>query len=416
MERVRSIIWRMLFSLLPVSVAREYVKKQTNRSPESHGKKQLLIDVSIIVKNDARTGIQRVVRSLVSKLLHYPQSEYDVKLVFASKKQQYCYVNFDDIASDNNEKSTLIKVMVGRGDIFLGLDLATNVLPHHYDQLLSWKKRGVKICIVFYDMLPVLHSAWFKKLVNKRFRHWIRVSAVFADKLVCHTQYVREQIVTWNKEQYGIGEDLLPVGIFTLGANIEESLPSHGIDNKDTEWIEYFKSNECVLMVGTIEPRKGYDQVLSAFEILWNKGQKIHLVMVAKQGWKTEILQERIKRHPQNGKKLFWFTGASDELLQSLYKCCKGVLMASEDEGFGLPVIEAMYFNKPLMVRDIAVFREIAGDYPTYFSCNLPEDFAHAIAQWVSKCSSDEINPDCIEKYTWDESVSQLYKNLQMIH
>ena len=58
-------------------------------------------------------------------------------------------------------------------------------------------------------------------------------------------------------------------------------------------------------------------------------------------GWMVEPLVERLRAHPEAGSRLHWLEGASDELLTSLYADCSGLLMASEGEGFGLPLIEA---------------------------------------------------------------------------
>ncbi len=72
-------------------------------------------------------------------------------------------------------------------------------------------------------------------------------------------------------------------------------------------------------MVGTLEPRKAHQQVLEAFEQLWNDGQKIQLVIVGKQGWMVESLAQRIRTHPELGKRLFWLENVSDEYLEKIY-------------------------------------------------------------------------------------------------
>lgn len=75
----------------------------------------------------------------------------------------------------------------------------------------------------------------------------------------------------------------------------------------------------------------------------------------------------RIKRHPQLNKKLFWFSNVSDEFLAQLYIHAKCVIVASENEGFGLSVVEGAFYDKPLLLRDIPVFRELVGDDAYYF-------------------------------------------------
>src|SRR3546814_20205534 len=94
-------------------------------------------------------------------------------------------------------------------------------------------------------------------------------------------------------------------------------------------------------MVGTLEPRKAHAQAIAAFESLWARGTDIALVIVGKLGWRVDGLPDRLRRHPEFGKRLFWLEGISDEFLEQLYARTSFLLGASEGEGFGLPLIEA---------------------------------------------------------------------------
>ena len=76
---------------------------------------------------------------------------------------------------------------------------------------------------------------------------------------------------------------------------------------------------------------------------------------------------EKLRHHPELGKRLFWLEGISDEYLEKVYATCVCLIAASEDEGFGLPLIEAARHRIPILARDIPVFREVAGDHASYF-------------------------------------------------
>jgi glycosyltransferase involved in cell wall biosynthesis len=127
-------------------------------------------------------------------------------------------------------------------------------------------------------------------------------------------------------------------------------------------------------MVGTIEPRKGYETALAAFESLWRdrRGEALDLVIVGKPGWKTTALQEKLRTHPERGARLHWLTDVSDEGLCRLYDSCAGVLVASEAEGFGLPLIEAAAFRRHVLARDLPVFREQRLPNVTFFNDESP--------------------------------------------
>jgi hypothetical protein len=91
-------------------------------------------------------------------------------------------------------------------------------------------------------------------------------------------------------------------------------------------------------MVRTIEPRKGYLQVIAAFEQPWNNGVDANMVIVGEDGWKDlpndshrtipEIVTQQ-HHHPELGRRLFWLEGISDEYLGKIYATCTCLIVAS---------------------------------------------------------------------------------------
>jgi glycosyltransferase involved in cell wall biosynthesis len=176
-------------------------------------------------------------------------------------------------------------------------------------------------------------------------------------------------------------------------------------------------------MVGTIEPRKGHLQALAAFEQLWQDGVDVNLVIVGNEGWKPLAsadrrtipqIVERLSRHPQLGRRLHWLQGLDDAALQQVYQASACLLQPSEGEGFGLPLIEAASHGLPLIVRDLPVFREVAGDAAHYFSGLDPAALAGAIRDWLALLA-DGRHPDAraLRWLTWGENVRQLLAILQ---
>ena len=113
-------------------------------------------------------------------------------------------------------------------------------------------------------------------------------------------------------------------------------------------------------MVGTIEMRKGHRLALEAFERLWREDIDAELVVVGKVGWGVEHLITRLRQHPEAGGRLRWHDRASDDELLGYYADADALIAASYTEGFGLPLVEARHFGKPIIASDIPVFREVA--------------------------------------------------------
>jgi hypothetical protein len=162
-------------------------------------------------------------------------------------------------------------------------------------------------------------------------------------------------------------------------------------------------------MVSTVEPRKGYPQVLAAFERLWEQGLDAQLVIVGKTGWLMDDWIAKIKNHPLKNIKWFWSERVTDEELDQLYRTSTALISASVDEGFGLPLIEAGQYGLPIILRDIEIYREVVGDHGFYFIGFEPEDLADAILVWLDRYRNGDVpSSRGIDVITWKESASQL--------
>lgn len=409
-------------TLMPVRLARQYASEPApTAASSSKSARQLLVDVSVIHQSDARTGIQRVVRALLLQLLRSPLAEYRVCPIFATRQHGYRYAapNFLDLPPQVPSVAVSLEqadVQVASGDLFLGLDLAAHLLPRHKAQVLHWKRNGVRVHVVVYDLLPLQHPEWFKPKTTRNFKRWIKCLAVYADSAICISETVKFQLNTWLNTHFDLPPTALPASTIVLGADIDASAPSGGLPADAQFVLERLRSTPVVLMVGTLEPRKGYDQALAAFEQLWQQGTMPLLVIVGRPGWKTEALQEKLRRHPQAGQRLFWLEDVSDEYLAKLYAACGGVLIASRAEGFGLPLVEAVQHGKPVLVRDIAVFRELKVEGLTYFNSDTPQGLASAITNWIQPVSLSAPGHTTPRFPTWQLSATQLLHILGLQH
>ena len=101
----------------------------------------------------------------------------------------------------------------------------------------------------------------------------------------------------------------------------------------------------------------------------------------------------------------------SDEYLEKVYSASSCLIAASINEGFGLSIIEAARYGMPIIARDIAIFREVAGDNAYYFSGLTSENLADSLKEWI-KLYKLNYHPksENISWLTWEESANQLEK------
>jgi glycosyltransferase involved in cell wall biosynthesis len=180
-----------------------------------------------------------------------------------------------------------------------------------------------------------------------------------------------------------------------------------------TQVLQKITNSVTFLMVGTVEPRKGHAQALEAFELLWQEGHQCQLVIVGKPGWNVNELVSKISANKEKGKRLFWLQNISDEYLRLVYENASCLLACSEGEGFGLPLIEAAKNNLPILVRDIAVFREVGKNNATYFSAADSYQLKQVIAKWIKDYLNNiHIDSQALLFRTWDEFTTDLIRYL----
>lgn len=392
-----------------------YIANCIARTFEIRDKPQLLVDIGNLAHMDAKTGIQRVVRSIVSALIKNPPVEYDIKLVYAVPGKigyvyahEYLLKNFNIDDGLNND----MPIDYGRKDIFLGLDFQAHTVPFQMPFLHFMHRHGTRIVFTVYDILAIQYPMYCAESIVSCMPKWLQSIGKF-DELICISKATMNDTKEWMKKNGPKRVVPIKYSWFHLGADIENSIPTTGIPGDAGTILEKIRSRTSFLMVSTIEPRKGHRQALAAFETLWAKGADINLVIVGKAGWYMDDFINQLKNHTEKDKHLFWLEGISDEYLDLVYERASAVLMASEGEGFGLSIVEGARHNKPLILRDIPVFREIAGEHAFYFSGLEPSDLSTAIELWIELRGKGNIPVvDGIECLTWDQSAEMLLQCL----
>jgi glycosyltransferase involved in cell wall biosynthesis len=373
----------------------------------------LFVDVSELYARDAKTGIQRVTRSILLELVTNPPEGFDVYPVFARPDEvgyRYATKLLNDITAKNCPQSNAF-IDTKKGDIFLGLDLQHQVVGSQEKYLQTLRNQGVGIYFVVYDLLPILRPRDFADGAAQMHSEWLSILCKF-DGLSCISKAVADEFRMWSSDFAKLTKDFR-VGYFHLGSDIHNSIPSAGKPADADAVIAKIKATTSFLMVGTLEPRKGYQQVLEAFELIWGAGGEASLVMVGKLGWKTEALAEKIKNHPQLEKKLFWLQGISDEYLDEIYNASSCLIAASYGEGFGLPLVEASAHGIPIIARDIPVFREVAGNGAFFFNGLSAMDLTNAIQEW-QRLLDAKIAPTSsnVHRLSWGDSAKNLLQSI----
>lgn len=378
-------------------------------------KKIIYIDITQLRMVDYGTGIQRVVKAIISEVLKNKIDGFNIELVYIENFngvwQYKRALDFEKKYFDLEIVEENYVIEPKNGDIFLGLDLVSDIIDAEHQGLFSkWRCRGVEIIFVVYDILPVNHPHWWPENGSNIHTAWLKTITQVSDKLISISKAVSDDVEIWISKNSVETPKNIKYDYFHLGADIENSNPSKGLPEEAVATINTIKKSLSFIMVGTIEPRKGHKQTLLAFEQLWDSGEDVLLVIVGKLGWMMDDFASKVRNHPERNKRLFWLEGISDEYLEKVYEASTCLIAASEGEGFGLPLIEAAQHKKPIIARDIPVFKEVAKEFAYYFNDdNNPKTISEAIKNWLELYRADK-HPKSqnMPWLTWQESTKIL--------
>jgi glycosyltransferase involved in cell wall biosynthesis len=375
--------------------------------------------------SDVNSGIQRVVRNVLRNAAAaaalYGYSVVPVKL----DDGRLIGADLNTVLQDKQRvQAPRLSVAASRAseEVSVNLDLRTTCTS---DILLlldsSWyspiwpavehfKQRGGRVVCVVYDLIPITHSHTCVPEGVALFKWWLRRAAGNIDTFVCISQSTTRQL----KDYLSSGEDAarwsgdVPIPHFYLGSELDFAMGT--IDIRLSIRNMFGTSRFAFLMVGSIEPRKNHDFTLDAFERFWSDGGRASLIIIGRHGWKTEAFLDRVACHPECGRRLYIVRDASDTELDYAYKSASALIIASEIEGFGLPVVEALQRGLPVICSDIPVFREIGRGNVTFFGLQDPGQLTAAVAAFCDShdvSGRDERTPQ--PWLTWRESTDQLF-------
>ena len=346
-------------------------------------KRTLYIDVTGTHFGEDKNGISRVVRKFCGCLKDFGVS---YKLVYTKALKGFLSCDDDSL------------VQFSYGDVYFCLYLTMDTI-YNKRHLTTMQKNGVKIYFMLYDLVPLHFPAFYSRGFVRKFRKYVNNMLIYTGIIADSKTVINELCQYMQSNSVKVNPDLKLEHVW-LGSDFSYK---DGIEN-----IVQSKTPEF-LMVSTVEPRKKYDQALEAFELLWKKGVDVNLRIVGRPGWKNLKVFKTLSEHTELNKRLFWYkTGISDDELSKLYEKCDAVIFASLEEGYGLAVVEAASYGKPVILRDIPVFREIAGDSAYYFSGLEGKDISDVVEDFMEHKKNGDVKLPIVKSNSWEEFTNKV--------
>lgn len=182
----------------------------------------------------------------------------------------------------------------------------------------------------------------------------------------------------------------------TVIYNAPQSFTTHPVTHKAT--IEH------IVYMGSFMPYKNVETLIRGMAEL--PGKTLHLLSRITPQRQAE-LQAIVPRNAQ----VIFHGGVSDDEYEALLANNALLATASLDEGYGIPVAEAMNSGVPVVVSDIPVFREVGGDGALYFAPRSPEAFAEQVKKLDTPALRDAMIEQArlhIASFQWERSAQTL--------
>jgi len=323
----------------------------------------LLVDVTCLASGSPWGGCARVSRRILGEWLIEPPAGWVVEPVRLAADGGYAHARAFLAEFTGRPPGSFgpdARCRPDPSDVFIALDLVRDHAKAHALALAGLRDAGVRVAAVVYDLLPLEHSDWFPADSVQRFADWWQATLHHADRLCCISGATARAVRAW-LGTVGREPAKLHSTVFPLGGDV----PSYPLAGEPPSPVA--ARSLRLLSVGTLEPRKGYAEMLKAFQQAWADGVELQWTLVGRPGWGVEALATEIEALQRREPRLRWYPDAGDVQLSQAYASHDALLLGSHAEGYGLPVAEARSVGLPLLLRDIPVFREAAGPRALFF-------------------------------------------------
>jgi glycosyltransferase involved in cell wall biosynthesis len=383
---------------------------------------KVYIDISSLMSVSFITGIQRVVREVIIRML-LEKDFVIILLNYDDKNEVFQIVNNEkftlffrddiDTAIDALTSELCLIDDIPSGAVFFDIDSVwMSILKRSY-LLPKLKENGVRIAVQIYDIIPITQPQYCHQSTVFGFINYLSSNLKYADIIMVSTQSTLTAIndLTDRLKINRINGVVVP-----LGSDFKKT--DEQIEQIDEEVAFIAKKKKYILMVGTIEPRKNHKLLLDAYDnYLIDK--EINIIIAGRIGWNVNEFEKRLQAHSKFNKSIFHINGANDATIDYLYRNAFLVAFPTYNEGFGLPIIEAFERGTPVVASDIDVLKEVGGDFCQYFDPDNPKALADLI---LENYENEQIyyqrkrRISDYEPFTWDQSTQLMIDALNSLY
>lgn len=215
---------------------------------------------------------------------------------------------------------------------------------------------SAKRAVIIHDICHKVYPQYVEDKNRQFLDRVIKKSIQSADLIISNSKFTSDEI----QKNYNVPNDKL----LTIDIPIDTSqfIKSQAKTKKYLQ-KRYQITKPYILTFGTIEPRKNIDMMVDAYCALPDDiRDKYSLVIAGKWGWKIDDLRTKIERLQTEGYDIITPGYIEHDDRSTFYYNASYYIITTHYEGFGMPLLEAMYCGLPTVAVDIPVLREVGAD------------------------------------------------------
>lgn len=230
------------------------------------------------------------------------------------------------------------------------------------------RTRAKKQIVTLHDVFHLANPQYYSRFKRWMIAPYYYFSTKYSDKILTVSYFSKSEFIKY------------------FGKQVEDkvSVIYNGCEIKDSNILPKKTGFKYFLFVGSIKPHKNLKNALLGFKKLENKNYRF-IIVGKKEGFITgdKEVFNLVNQINSEAESILFTGNINDQELYAWYKGASALVMPSLYEGFGLPIVEAMHFNIPIIASDIPVLREIGKDYISYFNPYDPDSIKNAMAHII---------------------------------
>lgn len=259
------------------------------------------------------------------------------------------------------------------------------------------RRLGVPAALAVHDLTPISRPHHHTLANRFCFSAYFSESLERADEVICASAATLDRLHGFDSRHAGRAR------VIPLAADRFFLPPPAGEPSQPTR-IRFAEGRPFIVQLGTLDPRKGIVTLLQAHALrMAADADTPDLVLAGGGGWGGNWLRRALDTHPR-AERVHLPGYVSREDARALFRHAEAVVLASEEEGFGLPLAEALTCGAPCVISDEPALVEVAGGSARVFRRGDVVGLAAALARTLSadRARAREQSLARARHLTWD--------------